>query len=87
MAASVQGSAGAFESGSPVPLFKTRILGGGADIGLGRQYDVAPDGRFLINSIPEEDAPTPITLLLNWHPPADGPASAGGDTRVGIEAR
>jgi len=36
---------------------------------IGRQYDVAPDGRFLINTeLPGEAAP--ITLLLNWNPEA-----------------
>jgi len=32
------------------------------------QYDVAPDGqRFLMNTIIEE-APSPITVILNWKP-------------------
>jgi len=35
-------------------------------IGRSHQYDVAADGRFLIN-IAEPDT-TPITLLLNWKP-------------------
>ena len=30
-----------------------------------RQYDVAPDGRFLIN-MELESAAAPITLLMNW---------------------
>ena len=47
-------------------LFPTRMLGGGADVQLGRQYDVAPDGRFLINTLLRENA-TPITLLQNWN--------------------
>jgi hypothetical protein len=29
------------------------------------QYDVAPDGRFLINSLPS-NAATPLTLLKGW---------------------
>ena len=49
--------------GSAFVLFPTRILGGGLDRGLGPQYDVAPDGRFLIN-----------TVLDN----AAAPAAAGG---------
>ena len=32
-----------------------------------RQYDVARDGRFLINTV-LDDAASPITLLQNWHP-------------------
>ena len=34
----------------PVMLFPTRIAAGGVDRGAGRQYDLAPDGRFLINT-------------------------------------
>jgi hypothetical protein len=44
-------------------------LGGGVDVALRRQYDVAPDGRFLINTA-LDSAATPITLLQNWHPEA-----------------
>ena len=56
------------EPGRPVPLFRTRILGGGADIGVGTNYDIARDGRFLINTV-LDDAASPITLLMNWKPP------------------
>jgi hypothetical protein len=53
------------EVGAPVPLFQTRM----ADSGAALQYAVARDGRFLISQ-PEESATTPITLILNWKPPA-----------------
>jgi serine/threonine protein kinase len=56
------------EPGVPVALFPTRIVGGGVDAQQGRQYDVAPDGRFLINTVLENVGTTPITLLQNWHP-------------------
>ncbi len=56
--------------GRPVSLFRTRILGAGTDINIGQQYDISRDGRFLINTILEDDAASPITLLLNWNPPA-----------------
>ena len=36
-------------------------------IGRGHQYDVAADGRFLIN-VDAELSATPITLVLNWKP-------------------
>jgi len=55
--------------GAPVALFQTHIYRGGADNGQGPQYDVARDGRFLINTV-LDDAAAPITLLLNWKPPA-----------------
>lgn len=55
--------------GEPVALFPARIRGGGEDTGAPRQYDVAPDGRFLINTV--LDGPiAPITLLMNWQPEA-----------------
>ena len=53
--------------GAPVVLFPTRVVGGGADTGTGRQYDVAPDGRFLINTELSGDA-APITLIQHWKP-------------------
>jgi hypothetical protein len=57
------------EPGAPVALFQARIAGGGVDTGLGRQYDVARDGRLLINTVPAEAASPPIMLLQNWSPP------------------
>jgi serine/threonine protein kinase/Tol biopolymer transport system component len=55
------------EPGAPVELFNPRIFGGGVDAQQGRQYDIAPDGRFLINMVLEEAA-APITLIQNWRP-------------------
>jgi Tol biopolymer transport system component len=57
-----------FEAGAPTTLFQTRRVGGGENVvGRGHQYDVAPDGRFLINVEAGSGTP-PITLLLNWKP-------------------
>ena len=67
MAAPVAVTGATFEPGVPVMLFPTRILGGGEDVQQGRQYDVAPDGRFLINT-ELDSATSPITLLMNWNP-------------------
>ncbi len=51
-----------------MPLFQTRILGGGADMTTGlQQYDVSRDGRFLINTVLDEAS---ITLIQNWSRPA-----------------
>ena len=42
-----------------------------SDITLDRpQYDVARDGRFLINTELQDTSTEPIHLLLNWKPPA-----------------
>jgi Tol biopolymer transport system component len=53
--------------GAPAMLFPTRIWLGGVDLQQGWQYDVAPDGRFLINT-ELEGAAAPITLVMNWNP-------------------
>jgi hypothetical protein len=42
------------------------VTAGGVDRGAGRQYDLAPDGRFLIDT--ELNDSSPITLLQHWDP-------------------
>jgi hypothetical protein len=53
------------KAGVPVPLFFARV--GSALQGSARQqYMTAPDGeRFLVNTVVEE-APSPLTIILNW---------------------
>jgi Tol biopolymer transport system component len=68
MAAPIAVSGATLESGRPVVPFRTRIVGGGTDVNLGMNYDIARDGRFLINTILGDTAASPITLLLNWRP-------------------
>jgi Tol biopolymer transport system component len=70
MAAPVAVNGATFEPGAPVALFQTRIYGGGVDNAQGRQYDVAREGRILINTVPDDAASAPITLLQHWRPPA-----------------
>jgi Tol biopolymer transport system component len=68
MAVTIRATATMVEAGLPAALFQTRRLGGGLNvIGRSHQYDVARDGRFLINVEAESSAP-PITLLMNWQP-------------------
>jgi hypothetical protein len=50
------------QAGKPQSLFKTRIVSANF---IGTQYDVAPDGRFVIHSLPADHA-SPLTLLTNW---------------------
>jgi Tol biopolymer transport system component len=66
MAAPITTSGATFVPGTPVVLFQTRVYGA-SDPLQGPQYDVSPDGRFLINTALEE-ADSPITLLQNWNP-------------------
>jgi hypothetical protein len=59
MAADFDASPGTVSA--PRVLFQTRII----DSSLtGFQYDVAPDGRFLVNSITSPGSP--LTLLTGW---------------------
>jgi Tol biopolymer transport system component len=69
MAAPITVTGSTVVPGTPVTLFQTKVLGGGIDIGQGRQYDVAPDGRFMINRV-LDTAISPITLIQNWNPEA-----------------
>jgi hypothetical protein len=69
MAATITVSGSALTPGAPVPLFRTRIVGGGTENNQGRQYDVSRDGRFLVNTV-LGDTSSPITLVQNWHPEA-----------------
>jgi serine/threonine protein kinase/dipeptidyl aminopeptidase/acylaminoacyl peptidase len=49
-------------AGTPRVLFQTRIA---AERIANWQYDVAPDGRFIINSLPSNIA-SPLTLITGW---------------------
>jgi len=69
MAVPITDTGSAFERGTPEKLFSTRIWRGGQDVQQGRQYDVADDGRFLINT-ELDTVGKPITLIQNWNPDA-----------------
>jgi serine/threonine protein kinase len=57
--------------GAPVVLFQTRIYRGGAENPERGQYDVAADGRFLINTVIDDSAPPPITVVQHWRGAGD----------------
>jgi Tol biopolymer transport system component/predicted Ser/Thr protein kinase len=61
MAVPIKSTATTFEPGIAIPLFETHVTGF-------MPYDVAPDGRFLINTVMENAAAntSPITVVLNW---------------------
>jgi hypothetical protein len=69
MAAPISVSGNTLATGTPVVLFQAHIFGGGVASPYGMQFDVARDGRFLINTV-LESAPAPIRLLMNWNPDA-----------------
>ena len=67
MAVSIATTGATLDVGTPKPLFKTPILLTGAT----RDYDIGPDGRFLINvTNPASTNPTAasINVTLNWRP-------------------
>ena len=61
MSVAVKSTATGLEPGVAVPLFQTNTRGA-------LPYDVAADGRFLINTITEEDsaASASLMVILNW---------------------
>ena len=70
MAVPVTVAGASFEAGTPVALFRTRIVNGGNVSQNRPQYAVARDGRFLINQPVAHATAAPITLILNWNPDA-----------------
>ena len=55
-----------FKAGVPHLLFQAPIFGGGISNEIFR-WDMTSDGqRFLINTVPEDKASAPITVVLNW---------------------
>jgi acid stress-induced BolA-like protein IbaG/YrbA len=61
MAAEVNGKGSSFEVGTVKELFQTQSTG------YGSRYDVSADGqRFLVNTVAEQPASLPITVVVNW---------------------
>ncbi len=65
MAVAVKAQGGTVVPGTPEALFQTNIV---PDT-FKPEYDVARDGRFLINTQLEDASSEPIHLLMNWKPP------------------
>jgi len=64
MGAAVNGQHSAFEVGAVRSLFDTRAP---STINPRSAYGVSPDGqRFLVNTLADDDAAAPITLVVNW---------------------
>ncbi|HEX7189999.1 MAG TPA: hypothetical protein VF381_00365, partial [Thermoanaerobaculia bacterium] len=53
---------GGFSAQTPQALFPVRLRENG---GATAQYDVLPDGSFVLNAIPD-NASSPMTLVVNW---------------------
>ena len=63
MAATITASGTSFEAALPVALFKTLIVGLGANK---PQYAVSADGRFLMTVATDDATTASMTLLQNW---------------------
>ena len=63
----IPSGATALDVGAAVSLFEARLLNGpGPAEGFRQQFDVARDGRLLLN-VPVDDAtPASITVVVNW---------------------
>ena len=68
MAAAITITGDDLDIAAPVGLFAPRVFIGP---GVGNFYDVAPDGRFLVN-VADRVASRPATVIMNW------PKSLGG---------
>ncbi len=53
-------------AGKPTLLFEGRYLSGLSAGNPATNYDVAPDGRFVMIRVEERTAPTQLNLVLNW---------------------
>jgi hypothetical protein len=65
----VEGKGDAFNPGTPLALFPTRLAtGANVNIGFlsGFGYAVAVDRRFLMNITVDEPTASPISIVLNW---------------------
>ena len=60
-------TAGAFSAGKPVRLFDADFVTSGEAVVGDLNYDVAPDGRFLVVRPSEEEKASPhLNVVLNW---------------------
>ncbi len=61
------GNGPALEIGAPVPLFEAHLLGSPAlRRGYAAQFDVAPNGRLLLNLPVEDSTSSAIIVVVNW---------------------
>jgi hypothetical protein len=55
------------EFGRAAPLFEASLLGGPNPVAsIKQQYDVASDGRFLLNVPVEQVSGQSLTVVVNW---------------------
>jgi len=57
-------TSGQFQFGAPTPLFAVNTLA--LQGGVGRQFAVTKDGRFLVNAFQQQATVMPLTVVVNW---------------------
>jgi hypothetical protein len=67
MMAPIAASATDVQAGTPVTIFRPSLFGSGTDVNLGRQWDLASDGRFLANVV--RDVTSSLVFVQHWSPP------------------
>jgi Tol biopolymer transport system component len=65
MAVAIHGNAGRFEAAAPRELFSTPLAPPVLTGNFGH-YAVSADGQRFLLAAPVEEAPTPITVVVNW---------------------
>ena len=63
IAVPISSSGNSIQLGKPITLFEARMAG--AELGFVTPYDVAPDGRFIVNRFIERTSPS-ATVIVNW---------------------
>ena len=63
MSVSVTPAGDRLQFSAPTPLFNVRMLPLGT---VARDYDIAPDGRFLVGTVVGGESRTAATVVLNW---------------------
>ena len=68
MAVDVNTTGTNLQLGVPKALFRAPVQGGtGGATATAWRWDISPDGqRFLVNTALDNNATSPITVLLNW---------------------
>jgi hypothetical protein len=70
MARSVTVAGDTLRLGPPSRLFRANV----AFTGVGRVLNVSGDGRFLLNVVPADRAPSSLVVLHNWAHSGSAPA-------------
>jgi hypothetical protein len=74
MAVPITASGSTIDAGTPTELFHARVPS--QTLGPGRPYEPAPDGTQFVVAVMPDTRPSPINVILNWHP-TNAPSTVG----------